>query len=165
METSPNLRMTFLARFIYSHPSIQATFRVHGQGWVLQRPCCLHWTSTPRLFVELYLGVCGNKVKNQRWWQWLAYSKMPSPWYQLKPREADSYLIITILPEAGSQDLTSCQVRNRVHIQDLTSCQVCNRAHIVRVKSYVLIANAHPSVQNCNSVCCHPQVCAGIFEG
>ena len=30
-------------------------------------------TSTPRLFVEFSLGVCRNKVKNQRWWQWLAY--------------------------------------------------------------------------------------------
>ena len=107
-------------------------------------------TSTPRLFVKFYLGVCGNKVKNQRWWRWLAYSKTPSPWYQLKPREADSYLIITILPEAGSQDLTSCQVRNR--------------AHIVTVESYVLIATAHPSVHNRHSVRCHPQVSARVFE-
>ena len=25
-------------------------------------------TSTSRLFVEFSLGVCGNKVNNQRWW-------------------------------------------------------------------------------------------------
>jgi len=36
------------------------------------RVACID-TSTARLFVEFCLGVCGNKVKNRRWWRWLVY--------------------------------------------------------------------------------------------
>ena len=65
METSPNLRMTFLVRLILSHPSIQATLHVEStlkDEFRNVRVDCID-TSTPRLFVKFYLGVCGNKAK------------------------------------------------------------------------------------------------------
>jgi hypothetical protein len=153
METSPNLRMTFLVvRFIYSHPSIQATLyfpstwtRVSSAMSVL-----LALNEHSQTFCQILSG-CVREQGQERWWRLLVYIRIHHHHETIVSQgEADYCLALTILPEAGSQDLTSCQVRNR--------------AHIVTVESYVLIATAHPSVHNRHSVRCHPQVSARVFE-